>query len=231
MDNKKYKVSFYGEMVGSSQEIEKLMQSLKDATKGYIRGLCDAQAGQYSGLFTLDHMPDYVLDDLKDKLPLPEEFKKTDNDKQNYYEYLLIPLLAFADRTKILRYAVAKTEIDAYGLDCNVSLDRFHDHGEEKKSFLELCGESDISLIIPKRTIPDTMSEEVLTSVLMGNFVLIPFNMAYLNFFPDGSMAYYMDFYDVQDKIEYYLKHPEERRLVAEKGQKVVQQLLQGQNV
>ena len=231
MDNKKYKVSFYGEMVGKSQEIERLMQPLKDATKGYIRGLCDAQAGQYSGLFTLNHMPDYVMEDLKDKLPLPEEFKKTDNDKQNYYEYLIMPLLEFADRTKILRYAVARTEIEAYGLDCNVSLDHFHDHGDEEKSLAELCGESEISLFIPKRTIPDMLSEEVLTTVLAGNFVLIPFNMSYLHFFPDGSMAYYMDFYDVQDKIEYYLKHPEERQMVAENGQKIVQQLLQGQSV
>ncbi len=228
LKEKKYKASFYGEMVGRCQEIEKLKLPLKDSTKGYLRGLSDAQAGQYAGLFTLDHMPDYVMDDLKDKLPLPDEYKKSDNDKINYYEYLILPELAFMDRKKILSFLVAKTEIDAFGLDCNVTLDHFHDHGDEEKDFLELCSESEVSIIIPGRTLPDTMSEEVLTAVLAGNFVLIPFNMAYLNFFPDGSMAYFMDFFDAQEKIEYYLKHPEVREEIAANGQKIVQQLLQG---
>ena len=226
---KKYKVSFYGEMIGDCQKIAELKVPLKDATKGYLRGLCDAQAGQFAGLFTLDHMPDYVLDDLREKLPLPTEYKKTDNDKQNYYEYLVLPELAFADRKKILSFLVGKTEIDAFGMDCTVNLDNFHDHGEEEKGFEELCSESEISIIIPRRTITDMMSEEVLTAILGGNFVLIPFNAAYLNFFPEGSLAYYMDFFDAQEKIEYYLEHPDEREKIAGYGQKIVQQLLQGQ--
>lgn len=229
MEGKKYKVSFYGEMIGRFQEIEELKQPLKDSTKGYLRGLCDAQAGQFAGLFTLNHMPDYVLEDLNEKLPLPEEYKKTDNEKQNYYEYLILPQLAFEDRTKVLRYAVVKAEIDAFGLDCSVTLDKFHDHGDEKKDFLELCSESEISIIIPGRNIPDIISEEVLTAVLAGNFVLVPFNRAYLNFFPEGSLIYFMDFYDAQEKIEYYLSHPEERENIAAYGQKIVHELLQGQ--
>lgn len=231
VEKKKYKVSFYGEMIGNCQEIEKLKNPLKDSTKGYLRGLCDAQAGQYSGLFTLDHMPDYVLEDLVEKLPLPEEYRKTDNDKLNYYEYLILPVLAFADRTKILRFVVAKSEVDAFGLDCSVTLDNFHDHGDEEKDFLTLCNESEISLIIPKRTIPDMMSEEVLTAILAGNFVLAPFNPAYLNFFPEDSIIFYMNFFDAQEKIEYYLAHLEEREKIAENGQKIVQQMLQGQGV
>ncbi|SKB95578.1 Glycosyl transferases group 1 [Lachnospiraceae bacterium] len=231
LNKKIYKVSFYGEILGKCQEIENIKDPLKDSTKGYLRGLCDAQAGQYSGLFTLDHMPDYVMEDLEETLPLPEEYRKTDNNKQNYYEYLILPSLEFADRTKILRFAVAKSEIDAFGLDCSVTLDNFHDHGEEEKDFLTLCSESEISLLIPKRTIPDMMSEEVLTAILAGNFVLLPFNTSYLNFFPEGSIAFYTNFFDVQEKIEYYLKHPEERESIAQNGQRIVQQLLQGQSV
>ncbi len=229
MKQKKYKVSFYGEMIGNCQKIQELKKDLKDATKGYLRGLVDAQAGQFSGLFTLNHMPDYVLQDLRNSLPLPEEYRKTDNDKQNYYEYLILPELAFMDRKKVLQYAVAKTEIDAFGMDCCINLKNFHDHGEEKKEFLELCSESEINLIIPRRTLPETMSEDVLTAILTGNFVLIPFNIVYMNFFPEGSLAFYMDFYDAQEKIEFYLKHPEEREMIASNGQKIVQELLQGQ--
>ncbi len=230
MKDKKYKASFYGEMIGRYQEIEQLKAPLKDSTKGYLRGLGDAQAGHFSGLFTLNHMPDYVMDDLKEMLPLPQEYRKSDNDKVNYYEYLILPQLPFLDRKKILSFLVAKTEIDAFGLDCSVTLDNFHDHGDEKKDFLELCSESEVSIIIPDRTIPEMMSEEVLTAVYAGNFVMIPFNTAYINFFPEGSMVYYNDFFDAQEKIEYYQKNPEERERISNNGQRIVHQLLQGQN-
>ncbi len=229
MGEKKYKAGFYGEMLGRYQEIEKIKMPLKDSTKGYLRGLCDAQAGQFGGLFTLHHMPDYVLDDLREVLPLPDEYKKNNDDKINYYEYLILPQLAFLDRKKILSFLVAKTEIDAFGLDCNVMLENFHDHGEEKKDFLELCSESEISIIIPERTIPEMMSEEVLTAVLAGNFVMIPFNSSYFAYFPRGSIVFYMDFFDAQEKIEYYLKNAEERMEVAKRGQEIVQHLLQEQ--
>ena len=229
VSEKKYRVSFYGEMIGEYQKVEELKQPLKDSTKGYLRGLCDAQAGQFSGLFTIGHFPDYVLEDLREKLPLPDEYKKTEDEKQNYYEYIILPQLGFSDRKKVLSYAVVKSEIDAFGLDCEVTLEKFRDHGDEKKDFLELCKESEISLIIPDRTIPETMSESVLTAIYAGNFVLTPFNAAYLHFFPEGSIVYFTDFFVAQEKIEYYLSHADEREKVSAYGQQIVHQLLQEQ--
>ena len=84
---------------------------------------------------------------------------------------------------------------------------------------------SKINLNITSRTIQTGIPKRVLDILACGGFCLTNYQTEIAEYFEDGTdLVMYSGMGDLVAKVEYYLNHEEERRIIAENGNRRVRE-------
>ncbi|MCR4892819.1 MAG: glycosyltransferase [Lachnospiraceae bacterium] len=225
-DKEHFEISYYGELTGRYADTMKRTQQLKDSTKGYLTGLADAQAGQFSALYIADHLPDYVLSDLTEHCPLNEGISTGRGIRQDYLEDLILPEVTFKDRSRVFLQIAKEHFIHVFTKDADLSLENTECRKAEEEDFLSVCRRSDINLVIPERHVVEIMSEEVISAMVESCFVMMPYLDIYYQFLPSDALVCYTSGEEALELTQYFLSHKEERLAIAARGKEAVIELL-----
>lgn len=221
-----YEVSYSGSFIGKCLQSEQLISTLSDAARGYIKGLVDCQKGHYEALFIRNHIPQYVLNELKEHCPLPNEYASYQSESDAYIQYILFPMIQFEDKKLIFQYVSSENTLEFFNLDCDISLPNSVNHSGYVMNPEEIYRQSMINIIIPDRQINPALSEQAITAMLMGCFVLLPYSSIYEQFFSLEDIVFFRNQQDALTKVSYYKEHKTECYEQALRSQAAVQKLL-----
>lgn len=221
-------VSFVGNLYNG--EKNRLRRTkLSEYTGGYVEGLIKSQQLVYGYNLLADSLKEEVVNEIIDKC----ELKLSD-------KYMAYPVQMAADaigmevtareREEIIRLLGNKYPFVLYS--SNPVEDCLKGEFLEEKGFADYEKEmpfifhnSKINLNITSRTIQSGIPKRVLDILACGGFCLTNYQPEIAAYFEDGvDLAMYSSMADLMAKAEYYLSHDDERKIIAENGNRKVKE-------
>ena len=223
-DQKKWggKISFVGGMYTERHNYyDRIEDKLSDYSKGYLRGLMDAQLQIYGFNFIEQTIPEMVLREMVNALGL-----KPNSDGVETYEYLYGNYVINRKITAIERCNIVKEVGSRYGINLYTRDESFREDGVSNRGRVDYYDEmpyvfktTDINLNITLRSIQRGIPLRAMDIMGCGGFLLTNYQEDLLRFFEPGKdFVYYESTRDLMEKIDYYLGHEDERRQIADNG-------------
>lgn len=222
-------VSFVGSLYNEEKNRFRSLV-LSDYTRGYAEGIIRAQLQVYGYHFIPQILPEEIVEEvqLAGKLKLGEYFEW--DEKQLVADCISMEITA-REREMLLMDIADKCETYVYtaspipdGFQEKAKLHLKGTVNNETELPLVYAG-SKINLNISSRTITSGIPLRVLDVLACGGFLITNYQPEIAEAFEDGKeLVMYTDQKDCRDKVEYYLAHSEERRIIAANGRKAVQE-------
>lgn len=229
-------VSFVGSLYTENNFYDQIGY-LPEYVKGYLEGVMEAQLRIYGLYFLRQALTEEVCQDFQEyaRFDLGDEYEI--KDRNLVADVFLSRKLAAVERRRLLS---AVTEVAPLSLYTGSPAENLmNELSETGRKNLRLCGTVDyqrempavfrtsrINLNISLRTIETGMPLRVLDIMGAGGFLLSNYQEELSAYFKEGEeFACFSDEKDLQEKINYYLLHEEERRQIAENGRKKALQL------
>ena len=216
-----YDVSFVGSLYNEKSVYPYLPLSCKD------REICDqllSTRTPLSGLYqTEDALTSQIVTVFKKAddnfYTLPDAF--TDTDAFVAANYYLGMELSSRDRISLLGSLSEKFDVHLFTRSDTSSLPKVHCHGgvSTHTEMPFVFQQSKINLNITMCSIQTGLSQRIYDILGCGGFLLTNYQQEMFEYFePDKEFVYYADYEDLMDKVDYYLEHDEERKLIAKRG-------------
>lgn len=220
-------VSFVGSLYNEEKNRFRSMV-LSDYARGYVEGIICAQMQVYGYHF----IPQILLKEIVEEIQLAGKLKLGKyfewDEKQLVSDCISMEITA---REREVLLADIADEYETYVYTASPI-----PNGFRKKSKLHLKGTvnnetevplvyaaSKINLNISSRTITSGIPLRVLDVLACGGFLITNYQPEIAEAFEDGrELVMYTDRRDCLDKVQYYLAHDEERRMIAANGRKAV---------
>lgn len=216
------KISFVGGMYTEGHNFyDRIEDKLSDYSKGYLRGLMDAQMQIFGFNFIEQTIPENVMKEMIDSLGL-----EPNPDGVETYEYLYGNYVINRKITAIERSNIVKEVGSRYGINLYTRDELFRAEGVSNRGKVDYYDEmpyvfktSDINLNITLRSIQRGIPLRTMDIMGCGGFLLTNYQEDLLRFFEPGKdFVYYESNRDLMEKIGYYLEHEDERRQIADSG-------------
>lgn len=220
-------ISFVGSLYNEDHTIFDRMTGLSDYAKGYLDAIMEAQLKVYGCYFIEEVLPENILAEMKATIPYDAGSSGIQTDEYIYGDYVIGRKLTEMDRTRTLTHIAAKYPLRLY------TLNRTYDApGIENMGAVDYDCEmpyvfhySKINLNITLKSIKSGIPLRAIDIMSAGGFLLTNFQADFLRHFtPDEDFVYYNDLDDLNNKIQYYLNHDEERCRIAKNGQNKIRQ-------
>lgn len=198
-----YVEAFHPDILGEVDRIACASQKMIDEV---------IKPGGYDGV----HVPQFTN---------PERFRPTPKEQDKAFKVLFVGSNYTTQGRKSVDYAIlANADLAVFGKFWKKSLDLKYLKGEfiDNDELYKYYANADIVLNDHREDMRyyGFVSNRIYDVTATGGFVLTDYmpevEQAYGN-----SVAMYKDYYDFKDKLEYYLAHPEERELMAEKAREI----------
>lgn len=223
-------VSFVGSLYTEKGRYDKLLSqpegsphALSDYTKGYVDGLMQAQMRVFGYNFIEENLPEQIIDEIAAADPDFYRGEDTFLDTRRYltaHQYIGIKL-ASVERIETLRRIAKYFDLTLYtrsdhsvlpGVRCPGGV---HTLTEMPKVFQA----SKINLNITMRPIETGLSLRVWDILGCGGFLLTNYQAEIPEYFEIGKdLETYASMEELEQKIQYYLTHEEERIAIAIRG-------------
>lgn len=221
-------ISFIGNLYNSKNNRFRKASFLEDA-KQYIEQLIEAQTMCFQEALILKNLQNHtdIVNELVEtcELSLGQEYFK--DDVQLAADVLGMEVSA-RERETVLKVISEKYPVRLYTSseipECllNGKLEKMGYADYEKELPLIFCN-SRINLNITSKTILSGIPQRVFDILSCGGFCLTNYQKEIAEYFEDGTeLVMFYDETDLLNKVEYYLKHEEERKKIAENGYKKV---------
>lgn len=186
-----------------------LYKSVSPHIRGFLDGLLDAQRKIYGFNFLENVLTDVVLKELNEVSVLPEIRGSFASLEERYAYDILYPGVTRKEREKVLK--LLKGEFSDYTADVT-----------EQRQQMDKWGR--IHLFLASRMVQDAIPNMAFDIMGKGGFLLTNFQNDYMNYFvPGQDFVYFESEKDMEDKLNYYLKHDLERKKIAENALRKVQ--------
>lgn len=201
------------------------ISKLNRYNKGYVDGLMKAQ-GKIYGDFLIEKL---LMPELVEELREISHVVQRDNSFMGYEKFFGQVMLARGitsiEREEILRLLSEKYKVYLYTVKKTPFLPKTVNRGmagsTKESSFIFRY--SKINLNITLRCIRSGIPLRAFEIMGSGGFLLTNYQEDFLEYFEPGvDFVYYESQEDLMEKVEYYLKHEEERRQIAQNGYKKV---------
>ncbi len=222
-------VSFVGSLYNEEKNRFRSLV-LSDYTRGYAEGIIRAQLQVYGYHFIPQILPEEIVEEIQlaGKLKLGEYFEW--DEKQLVADCISMEITA-REREMLIAHIADKYETYVYtaspipdGFQGKAKLYLKGTVNNETELPLVYAG-SKINLNISSRTITSGIPLRVLDVLACGGFLITNYQPEIAEAFEDGKeLVMYTDQKDCRDKVEYYLAHGEERRIIAANGRKAVRE-------
>ncbi len=196
------------------------VEGISEYTKGYISGIEEAQIRVYGYNFVKEMIGDEMSRDIQHRVGLQLGDMYFDSPSQMAAD------LINQEITKKERIRIMKK------LSENHQLHLYTDSGYEGTDNIRLCSAADsqrgmwplyrnskINLNITSKTIEAGIPQKVLDILSCGGFCISNYQTEIADFFEDGKeIVMYTDVEDLAQKVDWYLRHEDERLAIAGAG-------------
>lgn len=217
-------MAFVGQLYQSDYNY--LMAPLPQYYRGIMDGMLAAQ-GQVYGAYFLDEM---ITDALMEQL---NEFyrKASKNGKRvlkEELEYACACEVTGRERFTALSLLAGRYNVHLYSGDRDNRIEGIKSKGyvDYYTQMPSVFNNAKINLNISLKTIRTGIPLRVLDVLSCGGFLVTNYQEELAEYFEPGvDLVVYEDIRDMVLKIDYYLKHEEERKVIAENGHRKVREL------
>ena len=220
-------VAFVGSLYTEKHNFYERMEGISEYTRGYLEGLMAFQKQVYGYNFIQESLKEnpMILEDMRKHLPLTPSGSGVESIEYLFAQYVINRKITAIERQELLAEVSEKFGLDLYTPDMDICFDGCVNHG--KVDYYDMAPyvfkKAKINLNISLRSILNGIPLRAFDVMGAGGFLLTNYQNDFLHFFtPDEDFVFYESKKDLMDKIEYYLKHDEERQEIAEKGHKKI---------
>ncbi len=221
-------VAFVGALYNEKHNLYDRMENLSPYLKGYLEGIMRSQRMVYGCSFLEDALTDEIVQELFSVMPMQTNRDGHETLAYLYANYFLCRKITQMDRLEILQTLDEHQEIITKLYTINPTPQFSHIKNMGTVSYTEemplVFKHSKINLNISLRSIKNGIPLRAMDIMGAGGFLLSNHQNDFSMHFTEGED--YISYYsipDMMDKIQYYLSNEQERREIAENGQRKLQ--------
>lgn len=216
-----YDVSFVGSLYLEKgnyfDEIEPLIPAYE---KGYLKAMIAVQL-KLQGYDLVREMMAPLLDDLYRVYPVGAMRDSLEPRGHFYEQFMIKRRITAIERLDILSSIAEKYPVDLFTHIQGLSMPGMREHGlvDYRSEMPLVFKQSKINLNITLRSIRSGIPLRGFDIMGAGGFLLSNYQADFLELFvPDEDFVYYTSKEELLRKIDYYLRHEEERKAIAKNG-------------
>lgn len=215
-------ISFVGSTYKENrQDFYQLFTGASDYAKGYLDGIMKMQKSVYGTFILEELLSDTILNELRKICPIQKGEDEWETDAWIFANYFLARKLTGEQRVEILKLLSEKYEVKLYTPEQTLELTNIDNCGpvDYITEMPYVFKNTKINLNMTLRSIHSGIPLRAMDIMGCGGFLLTNYQSDFLDFFiPDVDYVYYTDNDDLLYKVEYYLKHVDEREVIARNG-------------
>lgn len=218
-------ITFVGSLYNETHTMFDRLTGLGDYARGYLDAIMQAQLRIYGYYFIEELLDDRILNELSAALPYDAGNTGIQSLPYIYGNYVIGRKLTELDRIKTLTSVAAAHPLRLYTPDRSWQAPGIENMGpaDYVSELPYIFHYSRINLNITLKSIKTGIPLRAIDIMSAGGFLLTNFQADFLDYFiPDEDFVYYNDLQDLNEKIDYYLSHEEERQRIALNGRKKV---------
>ncbi len=220
-------VAFVGALYNEAHNLyDRLADRLADYDRGYLEALMQAQKNVYGYYFLEDILYDNpVTDRIYQAMPYALTEDNFATKEYGYGNYFLGRKLATIERLEKLTLLSKKYDVHIYTGGDTTGLNSLKNMGcvEYYEEMPLAFRNAKINLNITLRTIQSGIPLRCFDIMGSGGFLLTNYQEDFLPLFEPGvDFVYYDSSADMLEKVDYFLKHEEERQDIAKHGHDTV---------
>jgi len=212
--------------IADRHNVYRILNGMKDATKGYLDGAAAAQAAIYPDLI-LQKLPGYIMEDILNNmvtLDLPGNMASREWIAK---EYLYADMLTARERI-FLCSEISGYEHVTYYMNTKVSTEGVKQEQSPKSiqnGEAEAYSKAIMGISMPKRSYHNCIFKETLKIMAGGAMALSPYSLELAEFFTqEQNIVMFTTDKKFKDLLEYYDQHSDEALEIGRKGQEYVKQ-------
>ena len=217
-------ISFVGQLYKS--EYSYLCGPLDEYQRGFLEGIVNAQLKIYGGYF----LDDVITDDFMKCIN--ERYQKASNNTFQIIKDELIYAMAceVTGRERYLALAILSNRyhVNLYSKDTDDRLSQIHFKGyvDYYSQMPKVFAQTKVNINISLKTIRTGIPLRILDIMACGGFLITNYQEEIMEYFEPGiDLVIYESIEDMVLKVDYYLKHEDERQKIAQNGCKKVKEL------
>ncbi|SFA94069.1 spore maturation protein CgeB [Acetitomaculum ruminis DSM 5522] len=221
-------VTFIGPLYNEENSFAKKLEGASDYIRGYLDGVMKAQGMIYGTYFIEDLLTDDIVKELERIIPI--EFNRDSVIEKKYvYAYFYIArYMTQVERYKTLKDISEYYKLYLYTNNNAPNLPKAINKGpaDYLHKMPYAIKSSKINLNITLRSIRTGIPLRALDIMGCGGFLLTNFQTDFQEHFVQGiDYVHYDSNYDMEEKLNYFLVHDDERETIAKRGYEKVKKL------
>lgn len=215
-------ITFVGSLY--SEQKHRIYDKFKDVSpyaRGYLQGIVQAQKRIYGYNFLRELLTPKIIGELQKAYPTDPNASTAMPPEAIYADYVFSRQVTALERQEILELLGQKHSVRLYTNDRTMRIPGVENLGavDYYCEMPRIFADSRINLNISLKSIRTGIPLRAWDIMGSGGFLLTNFQPEFLNYFEPGvDFAYYDDYDDLTDKVDYYLSHEKERREMALNG-------------
>jgi spore maturation protein CgeB len=218
-------VSFVGALYNEQHNLFEQFAKLDSYTLGYLHGIMEAQLHIYGCSLIESLLTPPILANLQKTCPLDDTHRGMETPQYLYANYTICRKLTQLERIRLLTAAAAYYPVKLFTLNPDFAIPGVQNMGiaDYYAEMPYVFYHSKINLNITLRSIQRGIPLRAMDILAAGGFLLTNYQEDFLeHFIPGEDFVYFTSQTDMLEKIDYYLKHEEERRQIAYNGNQKV---------
>ncbi|MCI9602562.1 MAG: glycosyltransferase [Lachnospiraceae bacterium] len=216
-----YDVSFLGSLyLEKNNYYDQMVEKLSGYVKGYLSALIASQL-KIQGYDLVEENLRPIIKDLYQALPMAIQPDGMESLDYLYAQYIVNRRVTSIERIDLLETVAEKFTVDLFTHYKDFCTPNLHNHGyvDYNAEMPRVFRQSRINLNITLRGIQSGIPLRAFDIMGSGGFLLSNFQPDFLDLYvPGEDFVYYENKTDLLRKIDYYLRHEDERTAIARSG-------------
>ena len=214
-------IAFIGSLYTEKHQFYQRLDGISPYTRGYLEGIMASQKNVYGYNFIQEMMTQDIVEDMMKVLPMEPDTTSVATKEYLFAQYVINRQITAMERTELLKAIGNYYKFDLYTPDETFALPGCINHG--KVDYYDMAPyvfkHAKINLNITLRSIKSGIPLRAFDIMGAGGFLLTNYQNDFMDcYVPGEDFVYYESKEDMLSKIDYYLKHENERAAIAKNG-------------
>lgn len=214
-------IAFIGSLYTEKHQFYQRLEGISPYTTGYLEGIMASQKHVYGYNFIQELLTPDIISDMSRVLPMEPDPTSVATKEFLFAQYVINRQITALERTEMLAAIGQQYSFDLYTPDETLTLPGCINHG--KVDYYDMAPyvfkTAKINLNITLRSIKSGIPLRAFDICGAGGFLLTNYQADFMDcYVPGEDFVYYESKEDLLSKIDYYLKHEDERAAIAKNG-------------